>query len=118
MQNSGGPAVLEQNGAWNLTGTGANATAGTETIAGHAGNVSFGFATTPATICSFTVSGKLSNTFNEATQTLKISETGYTGNAVLSNVSGCLGQVQNGNPFNLVTSLSVSTGGAGAINLS
>ena len=114
-----GAATFTQNGVWTLAGSGGNATSGTETIAGEFGNFSLGIALTAApSICSFTVSGKLSNTFNEATQTLQINETGYTGNAVLSNVGPCVGQAQNGNPFNMIATFNVSTGGAGNINLS
>ena len=114
----GGASTITQNGTWSLAGTGSNATSGTETIAGLLGNVSFGYSWTPSSICSFTVSGSLDTTFNEATQTLQIDESGFSGDAVLSSVSGCLGQAQNGNPFDLVTNLVVSSGGAGAINLS
>ena len=114
----GGPSTITQNGTWSLAGTGSNATPGTETIAGQLGNVSFGYSWTPSSICSFTVSGSLDTTFNEATQTLQVNETGFTGKATLSNVQECLGQAQNGNPFNLVADLNVSTDGAGAINLS
>lgn len=115
----GGPVGLTQIGTWNLSGTGSNATSGTETIAGYIGNLTMGVVWSPPTsICSYTVTGQLNGSFNEATQTLNINETGYTGNATLSGVSGCLGQLQNGNAMNFVTSLVVSTGGAGAINLS
>ena len=113
-----GPVAVAQSGTWVVNGTGSNATAGTETIAGYVGNVTAGVATTPSTICSFTVTGQASASFDEATQTLKISETGYTGNLTLSGVSGCLGQLQNGNPANFVANLNINTGGAGAINLS
>lgn len=114
----GGPANVTQSGTWNITGTGSNATAGTETIAGYVGNVTAGVATTPSTICSFTVTGQANGAFSESAQQLQVSETGYTGNLTLSGVSGCLGQLQNGNPANFVANLNINTGGAGAINLS
>ena len=109
-----------QNVSSNIAGTGATATAGTsDSVTGHFGNVNFGWvaASSPAS-CSFTVSGKLDMAFNEATQQILINETGYSGDAVLSNVGPCAGQVQAGNPFDMVAKLNVSTGGAGAINLS
>lgn len=115
----GGPANVTQTGIWNITGTGSTATAAaTDTVAGYVGNVNAGVATSPSTICSFTVTGQANGSFNEATQTLNVNETGYTGNLTLSGVSGCLGQLQNGNPANFVSNLVISTGGAGAINLS
>lgn len=114
----GGAATVTQSGTWNVTGTGTNATTGNETIAGNVGNVTAGIQTTAnPNVCRFTVTGAPRGSFNEATQQLVVSETGYTGNLVLSNVVGCLGQLQNGNPANFATTLTV-TSPDGAINLS
>lgn len=114
----GGNAKVTQSGVWDLTGTGSNATTGNETIAGYIGNVTAGVATTPiASVCSFTVTGQANGSFNEATQVLNVNETGYTGNLTLSGVTGCLGDLQNGNPANFVANLSITSTG-GAINLS
>lgn len=114
----GGAATITQSGTWSVNGTGSNATTGNETIAGNVGNVTAGVATTanPA-VCSFRVTGTARGSFNEATQQLVVSETGYTGNLTLSNVSGCLGRLQNGNPANFGATLNV-TSPDGAINLS
>lgn len=68
-------------------------------------------------ICDFTVTGSARFTFNEATQQLAIEETGFTGNLTISNVRGCLGQVQNGQAMNLTMNLQV-TSPDGAINIS
>jgi hypothetical protein len=116
----GGPATVTQNGIWNLTGTGSTATAGTsDTVAGYVGNANASVALTSSpALCSFTVTGQADGTFNEATQQLVINETGYSGDLTLSSVGPCLGQLQNGNPANMITTLNISTGGAGAINLS
>lgn len=114
----GGAATVTQSGTWTVNGTGTNASAGNETIAGNVGNVSAGvFTTANPAVCSFNVTGFARGSFNEATQQLVVSETGYTGNLKLSNVSGCLGRLQNGNPANFATTLNV-TSPDGAINLS
>ena len=115
----GMPFTVTQGGVWDLAGTGSNATAGTETIGTQIPSVALGFAVTanPA-VCSFTVTGHLDGSFNEATQQLLVSETGYSGDLALSNVGPCLGQMQSGNAANMIFSANVSTGGAGAINLS
>ena len=115
----GGAYAVTQGGTWDLAGTGANATSGTETLGTQIQNVALGFAVAanPA-ICSFTVSGRLDGTFNETTQQLLVSETGYSGDLILSNVGPCLGQLQSGNAANMIFTANVSTGGAGAINLS
>lgn len=123
----GGAATVTQTGTWNVTGTGSNATSGSETIAGYVGNVVAGVKTTanPA-ICNFTVkglggtvNGKATGSFVEGSspQQLVISETGYTGNLELTGVSGCLGQLQSGNKANFEATLNI-TSPDGAINLS
>lgn len=115
----GMPFTVTQGGAWDLAGLGSNASAGTETIGTQIQSVALGFAVTanPA-VCSFTVTGHLDGAFNEGTQQLVVSETGYSGDLSLSNVGPCLGQMQSGNAANMIFSANVSTGGAGAINLS
>jgi len=77
----GGTLTFTQSGTWNLVGTGSNATPGTETIAGYVGNMTINthMAMNPA-ICKFTVTSTANGSFDEATQQVKISETGYTGN--------------------------------------
>ncbi|MFW6775922.1 hypothetical protein ACOACO_16680 [Nocardioides sp. CPCC 205120] len=114
----GGAATVTQTGTWNVTGTGTNATAGNESVAGYIGNVTAGVQTTAnPNVCRFTVTGQPRGAFNEATQQLSINETGYSGNLTLSNVVGCLGQLQNGNRANFVANLNVASPD-GAINLS
>ncbi|WP_447645002.1 hypothetical protein [Nocardioides zeae] len=114
----GGAATVTHNGTWNITGTGTNATTGNESIAGYVGAANASVRTTAnPNVCRFDVTGQARGTFNEATQQLSISETGYTGNLKLSNVVNCLGQLQNGNPANMLATLNV-TSPDGAINLS
>ncbi|GAB3070717.1 hypothetical protein [Nocardioides zeae] len=114
----GGAATVTHNGTWNITGTGTNATTGNETIAGYVGGANASVRTTSnPNICRFTVTGQANGSFNEATQQLNISQTGYSSNLTLSNVVGCLGQLQNGNPANMVANLNVASPD-GAINLS
>ncbi len=114
----GGAATVSQVGTWNVTGTGGNATAGTETVAGTIGNVTAGIQTTAnPNVCKFTATGAPTGSFDEAGQQLRISEVGYTGNLTLSNVSGCLGRLQNGNAADFEANLAV-TSPDGAIDLS
>lgn len=86
------------------TGT---ATTGTETVAGYLSGPSNGtlqakvYATAggpSGTSCNFTVSGtNVAGAFNEATQTLSIADTGYSGNLTVTSALGtCLGQVPVG----------------------
>lgn len=79
--------------------TGSATPGATDLIVGHLDNVAIGVAaaSNPA-ICSYTVTGTAAATFNESTQVLTINEPSSSGNLVISNASGCLGQVQNGNP--------------------
>lgn len=68
----------------------------TDLIVGH---VAIGVtATSNPAICSYSVTGTAAATFNEATQVLTINEPANSGNLVISNASGCLGRIQNGNP--------------------
>lgn len=114
----GGAMSIVQSGTWNLTSTSSNATAGSESVAGYIGNVSAHmFTTANPNIWNFYVNGHMSTSFNESTQQLTINESGNTGNLTLSNVRGCLGQLQNGNTMNLAATLNV-TSPDGAINLS
>lgn len=114
----GGAKTITQNGTWNITGTGTNATTGNETIAGQVDGIDATVHTTAnPNVCRYTVTGRASASFNEATQQLVINETGYTGNLTISNVVGCLGRLQNGNAASFATTLNVTSPG-GAINLS
>ncbi|MDR6118084.1 hypothetical protein QE370_001268 [Aeromicrobium sp. SORGH_AS981] len=68
-------------------------------------------------ICDFTVSGSMRASLNEATQKLAVDESGFTGNLLISQVKGCLGQVQNGQAMNITMNLQL-TSPDGAINIS
>lgn len=68
-------------------------------------------------ICDFTVSGSMRASLNEASQQLTVDESGFTGNLEISQVQGCLGQVQNGQAMNLRMTLQL-TSPDGAINIS
>lgn len=60
-------------------------------------------------VCRFVVTGSMRATFEEATQQLRVAETGHTGNLTLSDVRGCLGRVQDGNPFDVGFTWSVTS---------
>ncbi len=68
-------------------------------------------------ICDFTVSGSMRASLNEASQQLTVDESGFTGNLKISQVQGCLGQVQNGQAMNLSMTLQL-TSPDGAVNIS
>ena len=121
----GGAYSVTQATAWPLVGTGTNATPSVETIAGRADNVDLAVASAanPA-ICSFRIRGTTSTSagsfigaFDESTQTWSVSPTGFTAPLRTWNVSGCLGQVQNGNPVDLAATLPLASPN-GAVNLS
>lgn len=118
----GGPVTVSQVGSWKLHSPNAY-TPALQTVVGHVDNVEAGVQNTAnPVICKFTVKGAgaslgLANgTFNESTQSLAVSETGYTGNLTLQNVSGCGGQLQSGNPANFSATFAVSATG-GAVNV-
>lgn len=114
----GGAFTVTQTGSWSWVGTGSNATSGQETVQGRVEGLVLTWHTTAnPSLCRFTMSGSATASFNESTQQLTVSETGYTGNLTLSNVFGCLGQWQNGNKVNLEMTFNVSSPD-GAINLS
>ena len=107
----GGAALMTQGSTWNFVGTGSNATASmTDVVAGCVSNVKFTRTTVAnPNVCSFTVEGHMAASFNEATQRLTVNEVGYTGNLTVTSVSGCLGLIQVGNPFNLVMTTNVAS---------
>lgn len=110
--------TVTQSGPWGVLGTGANATSGTERIAGTITDVVAGVrATANPDACRFTLSGAPRSSFDEAAQQLVVHETGHTGALVLSDVVGCFGQLQNGNRADLSATLDV-TSSAGALDLS
>lgn len=54
--------------------------------------------------CTFTVKGKATGTWNEATSTLSVNETGFTGNLKVDKLhsTGCYGLIKPGHPANFV----------------
>lgn len=118
----GGPVTVTQGGTWKLHSPNA-ATSALETIVGHVDDISASVKNTAnPVVCQFTVKGAGSSlglangTFNESTQSLAISETGYTGNLTLQSVSGCGGQLQSGNAANFQATFAVTATG-GAVNI-
>ena len=109
----GGTLAVTTVGTWKLHGTSA-ATSGNDVISGHVENIT---ANVSNAVCKFTVTGQANGTFDEATQTLQVSETGFTGNLKVSNVTGCLGQVTSGQNANFTGTFNVASVD-GAINAS
>ncbi|KQY56113.1 hypothetical protein ASD11_16755 [Aeromicrobium sp. Root495] len=100
----GGALTVTTVGSWKLHATGAATSAATDVIAGHVDSITANVANA---VCKFTVTGKANGTYNEGTKVLNVSETGFTGNLKVSNVVGCLGQVQNGQSANFTGSFNV-----------
>ena len=94
-------------GTWRLNATGVATAAPTDVVRVNVGSISIAFAG-PFSSCVFTVSGKVDGTFDEATQKLRIDESGFTGNlSVGSTVTGCLGLISPRAAFDLVTTYDI-----------
>lgn len=77
----------------NFTGTGTNATSGIETVTGYTGNIERKFQA--GSLCSFSLQGTATSSFNESTQRVTINEvptSGGAGNLDVVNRVGCGGQ--------------------------
>jgi hypothetical protein len=112
----GGALNVTQTGTWVINGDSTAVTsAATDVIGGHVHQIKAHVAS-PTGICTFDVAGNIGGTtlgrangsFNEATQKLSVAETGFTGNLVVYNVAGCLGQIQNGNKADFTGDFAVS----------
>ncbi len=110
----GGALAVTTVGSWKLHGTSAATAGATDVVSGHVDNIT---ANVSNAVCKFTVTGKANGSFDEATQKLTVSETGFTGNLKVSAVTGCLGQVQNGQNANFSGVFNVASAD-GAINIS
>lgn len=110
----GGALTVTTSGSWKLHGTSAASTAPSDVVSGHVENIT---AVVANPVCRFTVTGSANGSFDESTQQLNVNETGFTGNLKVSNVTGCLGQVQNGQSANFSGNFQV-TSPDGAINVS
>jgi hypothetical protein len=95
----GGAMAVTQLSTWYLEADSGYTSGTSDTVSGVITNVDAHVATTPlSSVCSFDVVGQARGTFDEANQTLTVGETGYTGNLTLTNVSGCGGQLNDGDP--------------------
>ncbi|NRQ48739.1 hypothetical protein [Aeromicrobium stalagmiti] len=110
----GGALTVTTVGSWKLHGTSAATAGATDVISGHVENIT---ANVSNAVCRFTVTGSANGTFNEATQKLTVSETGFTGNLKVTSASGCLGQVTTGQNANFSGVFTVASAD-GAINAS
>jgi hypothetical protein len=110
----GGSLAVTTSGTWKLHGTSAATSGATDVVTGHVENIT---ANVSNAVCKFTVTGKADGSFDEATQKLTIAETGFSGDLKVSNVTGCLGQVTNGQNANFSGVFNVASAD-GAINLS
>lgn len=83
---------------WSVNGTGPATSATTDDIAGRIDGVAAHVALTASpSMCSFDVAGHATGDFDEATQTLNVSDLTFS-DLTLSNVGPCLGQLHDGDP--------------------
>jgi hypothetical protein len=112
----GGNLRFTQTGTAFLYGTTPATPALVDDIDSYLGSIQFHVATTPlASVCNYDIVGGFSADFDEPTQTLTLDETGFTGNLTLVNVSGCGGQLHDGDPVDMAFSFSPAV--TGDINL-
>lgn len=110
----GGSLAVTTVGSWKLHGTSAATSAATDVISGHIDDIQ---ANVSNAVCSFTVTGSATGSYNEASKVIQINETGFTGNLKVSNVRGCLGRVQSGQSANFTGGFNVVSPD-GVINVS
>ena len=99
--------TFAQQGTWKLNATGPVTAASSDIVRVNLGSVALKVSA-PFNSCEYTVSGKMNGTFDEATQQLRINESGFSGNLqVGSRVTGCLGLISPGAAFDLVTTYDI-----------
>lgn len=101
------PLAFEQISDWQLNLTGDATTA---RVDGHLGDIEVHVAdhVTGGLVCEATIRGQADGYLDQATQQFVIEEVGSTGNLVLSDVAGCLGQWTDGNEMNLEAVIDLS----------
>ena len=102
----GGALAVTTVGSWKLHGTGAATAGSSDVIAGHIEGIT---ANVSNAVCRFTDTGSANGTFDEATQALAVTETGFSGNLKVSNVTGCLGQITAGQAANFTGTFNVTS---------
>jgi len=117
VSGCGGHTASMAASPWDFYGTGPATTSTTGDIAGEVTGVSMHVGATPIpAVCSFDVTGFSAADFDGATQTLNLDDTGGTGDLVLTNVSGCAGQWNDGDPLDVSASFPLSVPD-GAVNV-
>lgn len=101
----GGALGVTSVGSWKLHGV-SPATSGSDVIKVHLENITINMSNA---VCTFTVAGRMDGLLDEATQQLKLDESGFTGNLKVFNVVGCLGQVHNGQYMDFKGTLNLTT---------
>lgn len=111
----GGASAVTSQGRWVVKGVSSATSATTDIVDLRVDNVTFRYS---QAICRFTAMGSLDGRFDEATQKLTIDEQadGTGGEATVTEVVGCLGQVKRGGRFKLSGTFSTNTEG-GAVNV-
>lgn len=115
---------VSQVGTWVLNGDGPATSAATDVVDGHVHNVEAHVESTIPGLCSFNVRndndpemGRADGQFDEATQVLRVNESGFSGDLTVYDVSGCLGAVSNGDPANFLDGNFTINSPDGPINL-
>ena len=105
----GGPVTVSMtNSPWTVNGTG---TPSGGSVAGNVGDIKAHVENTAlAATCSFDVTGSANGTFDSPDQQLNIDDETFV-NLTLSNVSGCLGQLNSGDGASFVATYDVTVDG-------
>ncbi len=104
----GGAHTVTQTTPMRFHSTGTATAGATDLITGHVDGVSINiFLSASPAVCAYTVTGSASATFNEMTQRLTFVQTPSMPGLTVANATGCLGQIQSGNPAPLTGSFSM-----------
>jgi len=104
--------VVTQTGTWHFRADSGATSAATDTaVVGRLTEVAFRVASPIPAVCTFTVTGEATATYDETTGYLKVNETGSTGNLEVAAVTGCGGTVSVGTPINLSATYQIGIGG-------
>lgn len=113
-----GPMVVTQVADQDVHAVGPSTAAATDDVATESDVVLLHVRTAPiASVCSFDVVGLATGDFDEPTQSLNLHDVGATTDLVAANVTGCLGELADGDWIDATASVALSTPD-GPINLS
>ena len=104
--------TVDQIGTWDLNVQGDNVSG---VIAGTITNVNARIASVTPGQCEFTVTGQAGGSFNETTQQLTVDDTSPDNDLVVSDVTGCFGQVLAGDPLHFAATYDITNSSDGGL---